>query len=420
MIFCNLDINFSRHSERKMIIEVFNKEDLSLLIKFSILIDGNTNISVEELSEYCSIFESKNKGKIGSIDLLYTSRSIFSFSLDGVRVPFMHFDVSMYDGRGILLKNTKAHMMSLRSVCGIISCEISDFCMYHMGKLKSLKSLHSPKSFSLRSWATSKIEKIIMNGLYDFCNHMYLRQNFRTIDCLKRISSLCYSSKKITSWDTNFLTPVFCGLYCEDVLNKDFYRHMTTNNCYVYLSLLFKWNGSNFCLRDSHESCPSNLFLNYRSAFYKKIYENMPHSCGCIAGNFISSLDSGKYISSFFDDIDFCGKKKFFKMFWMIVFCLMAPYSIPGNSHPDESNDRSHIDLINFAKKEWSNEYGLKEQLKDFSVRNPCIKTSKLRWLSVYNMYAMVNRKYIEIIKNRPKKVLLGVSLKKFSLNMPY
>jgi hypothetical protein len=332
----------------------------------------------------------------------------------------MHFDVSMYDSGGVLLKNTKAHMMSLGSICDMVSCEISDFCMDHIKKLKSIKSnflAPSKKLISLRSWSISKIEKIIMSGLYDFCNHMYLRQNFRTIDCLKRISSLCYSSKNMrAAWGRNFLTPVFCGLYCDDVLNKDFYKQMTTNNCYVYLSIFSKWNGSNFCLRDNSGSCPSKLFSSYGSLFYKKVYENMPHSCGHISGNFISSLECGKDISSFFDDIDFCGKKKFFKMFWMIVFCRVAEYT----KCLKYSNDEYVFDFIDFAKKEWSNESCLKKKLKDFSIRYPGVKVSKFKWLSVCNMYDMVNYKYREIKINKSSNFSLKFSLEESLPDIPF
>lgn len=403
MNFCNLDINFSKHSERKLDIEVFNREDLSLLVKFSILIEGSSNISIEDVEEYCSLFELKNKSTIESVDGLFIP-TIKSFSLDGVRVPFMHFDVSMYDGGGVLVNSTKAHMMSLGSICNIISFEISDFCMDHIKKLKSIKCnflTPSKKLMSLKSWAISKIEKIIMKGLYDFCNEMYLRQNFRTIDCLKRISSLCYSSaKRRTSWGRNFLPPVFCGIYCEEILNKDLYKHMTNNNSYVYLSTFFKWNGSDFCLRDSSGSCANNLFSNYGSIFYKNVYDNMPHSCGHIFGNFISSLDWGRNVSLYFDDIEFSDKKKFFKMFWMVVFCSVAPDSKHGTLNQDDSL----VELLNFAKKEWTNESCLKKKLKEFSARFSMASDSKLKWLSVSNMYSMVEHEYRKIkIKKSPK-----------------
>jgi hypothetical protein len=127
----------------------------------------------------------------------------------------------------------------------------------------------------------------------------------------------------------------------------------------------------------------------------------MPHSCGHIFGNFISYLDCGRDVSLYFDDIDFSGKKKFFKMFWMVVFCSIAR----DLKHSTLKQDEARVELLNFAKKEWINDSCLKKKLKEFSSRFSVASASKLKWLSVHNMYNMVEHEYskIKINKKAPK-----------------
>jgi hypothetical protein len=103
-------------------------------------------------------------------------------------------------------------------------------------------------------------------------------------------------------------------------------------------------------------------------------------------------------------------------MFWMIVFCRVAEYT----KCLKYSNDEYVFDFIDFAKKEWSNESCLKKKLKDFSIRYPGVKVSKFKWLSVCNMYDMVNYKYREIKINKSSNFSLEFSLEESLPDIPF
>lgn len=318
--FCNLVFNFTEISGNTLNIDVHDDLTEVNIGKFSLKRKGALSISLDQLEKYSDQYEIDNMG--------YNTFPIYpltqSYSVTQPLINENIGDVGIFHYE--LTDNTtgtvcKYHASCLDFVSQSIAISVSYGSFGYIEKIKGgiCGAIKEKQSIALKSWSIKKIKNLIKSNIYNFVNHLWEKQNFRSLDCVNRYISINANFARETPWVSFHFSPGFCSLYCNDLLDSGLYNRIFSENAFVRCLGSMSFKNGKFSLR-----CPQKLVyiedLFKGSLFLQSLYHNFPLNAGHIGNEFIDFLFREKYKSKMFDCIDFKDKTKYYKVAWMCIY----------------------------------------------------------------------------------------------------